>query len=111
MHIGLLAATVMVLAMVLPGVRVKNWASALAVAVVFSVINWATAWLITTLLFVPVVLTFGLLLLVVPFIVNLVVLFITDLLIEPFEIKNTRALLLSAAAITVANGVFHFALR
>jgi uncharacterized membrane protein YvlD (DUF360 family) len=63
--------------------------------------------LLHALLFVPALLTLGLLFFFVPFIVNTVLLWLTDKLIGDFEIKTGRALLFSAAVITVVNWLFH----
>jgi len=111
MHLGMLAGTVLLLAKLMPGVRVKGGWSAVAVALVFSVVNWATGWLVKTLLVVPVLLTFGLLVPFVTFIVNVVVLWLTDKIVETFELRDGKTLLISAGAITVANGIFQVVLR
>ncbi len=44
-----------------------------------------------------------------PFIVNTVLLWLTDKLIASFEIRSMRSLLVSSAIITVVNGIFFFA--
>jgi putative membrane protein len=99
-------AIVLLLGRFMPGVRVKNWTSAAAVAVVFSALNWALGWFISAVLFVPAILTLGLLFLFVPFIVNTVVLWLTDKFLDAFELRDARALLLSSAAITLVGGAF-----
>jgi putative membrane protein len=106
LHLAALTATVLGIARFLPGVEVKGPKTAVIVAVVFSVLNFSLGWLISALLFVPALLTLGLLFLFIPFIVNAVVLWLTDKLIEEFEIKTLRALLTSAALITVVNWIF-----
>jgi putative membrane protein len=106
-HLAVLTATVLGIARFLPGVEVKGWKTAVIVAVVFSVLNFALSWLLHLLLIVPVVLTLGLLLFFVPFIVNTALLWLTDKLIGDFEIKTGRALLFSAAVITVVNWLFY----
>jgi len=52
-------------------------------------------------------LTLGLLFFVMTFIVNTVLLWLTDKVMSTFEITNTRALLLSAGVITLVNWLFH----
>lgn len=106
LHLAALTATVLLLARALPAVRVKSAGTAVVVALVFSLLNVLLGWLIRALLVVPAILTLGLLFLFVPFIVNLVLLWITDKLIAAFEIRTTGALLASAGAITLVNGVF-----
>ena len=107
LHIAALAATVVGIARFLPGVEVKGLKTAVIVAVVFSVLNFALGWIIHAVLFVPALLTLGLLFFFVPFIVNTVMLWLTDKLIADFEIKTPRALFASAAVITVVNWLFH----
>ena len=108
-HLAVLTGVVLVLERLLPSVKVKNVASAIVVAIVFSVLNFFLGWLIKAVLFVPAILTLGLLFLVMPFIVNTVMLWLTDKLIRSFEIRTMGGLLTSAAVITLVNGVFHMA--
>jgi putative membrane protein len=103
--IAALAVTILALARLLPDVEVKGIGTAVVVSIVFSVINFLLGWAIYYLLFVPALLTLGLLFFFIPFIVNAVVLWLTDKLIASFEIKSLRALLTSAAAITIVNWV------
>jgi putative membrane protein len=111
LHLVALAATVLGLARLLPDVQVKGLGTAAIVAVVFSVLNFLLGWLIHVLLFVPALLTLGLLFFFIPFIVNTLMLWITDKLIESFEIKTTRALLISAGCITAVNWLFQVVVR
>jgi len=107
LHLAALAATVLAIARFLPDVEVKGLGTAVIVSVVFSVLNFLLGWLIHLVLFVPALLTLGLLFFFIPFIVNTAMLWLTDKLISTFEIKTLRALLTSAAAITVVNWLFH----
>lgn len=106
-HLAVLAATIFVLARLLPSVRIRGAGTAVLVAVVFSVLNFFLGWLIRAVLFVPALLTLGLLFFFVPFIVNTVLLWLTDKAIASFEIRTLRGLLISSAVITVINGVFY----
>jgi putative membrane protein len=107
LHLGVLALTILVLSRLLPSVSIKSFGTALVVAIVFSVLNFFLGWFIRALLFVPALLTLGLLFLFVPFIVNTALLWLTDKLMANFEIKTLKGLLVSAAAITLVNGVFY----
>jgi len=107
LQVAALAATVFSVSRLLPGVEVKGVKTAVIVAVVFSLLNFALGWVIHAVLFVPALLTLGLLFFFVPFIVNTVMLWLTDKLIGDFEIKNLRALLISSGAITVVNFILH----
>jgi len=107
LHLVLLTATVLLLARFLPSVRVRSIGAAIVVAIVFSVLNVLVGWFIKLVLFVPAVLTFGLLFLFIPFIVNVFLLWLTDKLVKSFSIETTGGLLMSATAITVVNWLFH----
>ena len=111
LHLAVLTLTVLLLARVLPSVKVRSAGSALVVAIVFSVLNFFLGWLIRVALFLPAILTLGLLFLVLPFIVNAILLWLTDKVLRSFEIDTPGGLLLSAAVITIVNGFFHVALH
>ena len=111
LHLAVLTVTVLLLARFLPGVRLRSAGTALVVAIVFSLLNFFLAWLIKAVLFVPAILTLGLLFLILPFIVNTILLWLTDKLLHAFEITSFGTLLLSSAVITVVNGIFHVALH
>ena len=111
LHLAVIALTILGLSRLLPGVRIKSAGTALAVAVVFSVLNFFLGWFIRVVLFVPAILTLGLLFLFVPFIVNTVVLWLTDKLIRSFQIETTGGLLASSAVITLVNAVFYMAIN
>jgi putative membrane protein len=106
-HLAALALTILCLSWVVPSVHIRSLGTAIAVAIVFSVLNFFLGWFIRAMLFVPAILTLGMLFVFVPFIVNAVVLWITDKLMANFEIETTTGLLVSAAAITLVNGMFH----
>jgi putative membrane protein len=111
LHLAALAVTVYALARLLPDVHVKSASTALVVAVVFSLLNFFLGWLIRAVLFVPAIFTLGLLFLILPFVVNTILLWLTDKVLASFEIKSTGSLLLSAGAITAVNALLHFAMR
>jgi putative membrane protein len=108
LHLAVLALTIFGLSRWLPNfVYIRSAGTAVVVAVVFSVLNFFLGWMIRAALFVPALLTLGVLFIFVPFIVNTVILWITDKLLASFEIVTLRALLLSAAVITLVNFVFY----
>jgi putative membrane protein len=115
LHLAMLTGTVLLLARYLPGVLVKSTRSALLVAVVFSLLDWVLGWLIMlvlgAVLFLPAILTLGLAWLLVPFLANVLLLWITDKLIDTFELRDGRTLLIAATAITGANFLFHLLLN
>jgi putative membrane protein len=111
-HFAVLTVTVLLLARFLPGVRITRTRSAAMVALVFGGLNLLVGWLVKALLaavlFLPAILTLGLAWLLVPFIANIILLWITDKLLDAFELRDTRALLIAAGAITLVNGLLHF---
>jgi putative membrane protein len=107
LHLAVLAATILLLARFLPGVRIRSAGTAIVVAVTFSVLNFFLGWLIHAVLFVPALLTLGALFLFVPFIVNVILLWMTDKLLSSFELESLGALLVAAVVITLVNGVFY----
>jgi len=111
LHLAALTVTVLFLARALPGFHIRSTGTAVLVAVVFSLLNWACGWFIKVLLFLPAILTLGLLFLVLPLIVNAVVLWLTDKVLRAFEIDDWRALWLAAVGITLVNFLFHLAVR
>jgi putative membrane protein len=111
LHLAVLAVTILFLARVLPDVQIKSSGTAIAVAVVFSLLNFFLGWLIKLFLVVPGILTFGLLFLILPFVVNTILLWLTDKVMSTFKINSLGSLLMSAGAITAANTIMHFALR
>ena len=111
LHLAAIAVTVLLLARFVPSVRVKSFGSAVVVAIVFSLLNFFLGWFIKAVLVLPAIFTFGLLFLFFPFIINTVLLWLTDKLIKSFAIESFGGLLVSAAVITLVNGAFHYALR
>ncbi len=111
MHLAALTLTVLALSKIFSSVKVKSWGTAVVVAIVFSVLNVLLGWLIRVALFLPAILTLGLLFLFVPFIVNTILLWLTDKLLGSFEIETLGGLLASAAIITIVNGLFHITLH
>ncbi len=111
LHLATLTLTVLALSRVFSSVKVRSVGSAVVVAVVFSLLNFFLGWLIRVALFLPAILTLGLLFLVLPFIVNTILLWLTDKLLRSFEIDTLGGLLASAAVITLVNGFFHIALH
>jgi putative membrane protein len=111
LHMAVLTVTVLLLARLLPSVKVKSMGSAIVVAIVFSVLNVLLGWLIRAFLVLPAILTLGLLFLFIPFIVNTVLLWLTDKILGSFEIETLGGLLTSAGVITVVNWLFHVAVR
>ena len=99
--------TVLALTRIVPSVKVKSVGTAIMVALVL--LNVFLGWLIRAFLIIPAILTLGLFF--VPFIVNAVLLWLTDKLMRSFEIETLGGLFASAAIITLANWLFHMAIN
>jgi putative membrane protein len=89
------------LATALPGVRLKSFGTALTVVLVYGVLNYFLFWLVALIAFIPMLLSFGLFGLVI----NAFLLWLTDKLIDDFEIDSLRTTLLIAVLLTVAKVV------
>ena len=109
-HLAVLTGVVLLASRIIAGVRIQSAPAAVVVALAFSVLNWLLGFplkfLVGVVVFVPAILTFGLLFLVIPLIVNAILLWITDKALQAFEIQNARALWLMALLISAANLVF-----
>jgi putative membrane protein len=111
LHLAALTATVLLLARIIPSVHVKSFGSAIVVALVFSILIFFLGGLLRVLLIVPGILSLGLVLLLSTFIVNTVLLWLTDKLLGSFEIETFGGLFTSAAILTAVNWVFHIYVR
>ena len=93
----------------MPGVRVHKTSTAVVVGLVFGVLNLLVAWLVATVAFVALLpaalLTFGLIYLLLHFIVNTIILWMTDKLMADFQIRGFGALLGTSALISVSGWV------
>lgn len=98
-NVLLLAVAVFAVAHILPGIRVKNFVTAIIVAVVYSLLNFFFGWLLTFLALPAIIVTFGLFI----FVVNAVLLWVTDKLMEDFEISSFGWTIFAAFLITLLN--------
>jgi putative membrane protein len=98
------------LSKMLPGFYVRSFGSALVIAAVYGILHmilhfilFRVFWILTIPL---VILTLGL----IYFVVNTVILWLTDKLVEDFHIESTGILLLAAILLTVVNGLIRLVL-
>jgi putative membrane protein len=110
-HIVVLTLTVLAAARYIRGVQINSAPAAVAVAIVFSLFNWLLGGLLHVLLFLPAILTLGLLFLVMPLIVNAILLWLTDKALHVFEIEDAKGLWLMSLLITAVNAITHLALH
>ncbi|MFP4013249.1 MAG: phage holin family protein [Chitinispirillaceae bacterium] len=93
----ILSVAIFLVAKLLPAIHIKDFATAVVVAVVYSVINVLLGWFLRTLTLPLTILTFGLFKIVI----NAVLLWITDLIIKDFRIKGFGWTIVAALLIAV----------
>lgn len=92
----IMAAAVWLTAAVLPGIRLRGFGSALGVAAVFGILNWALGWLFWTVFTVG---TLGLALLlafITRWIIDAILLKMTDALLDGFKVRGFWTAVLGA---------------
>ena len=100
------AGLLLVLASALPGVRLKSYGTAVIVALVYGVLNFFLGTVIGWILFIPMFLSLGLLGLVI----NASMLWLTDKLIDDFEIDSLKTTLIMAVLLTIGRLVLSWLL-
>jgi putative membrane protein len=103
-NVLILSVAVFLVAQLLPGIQVKNFYTAILVAIVYSLINFFTGWLLVLLSFPFMILTFGLFKLVI----NAFMLWLTDKLMEDFKISDLLTTFIAAALITFVDSVIQW---
>ena len=98
-NILVLSVAVFLVSNFLPGIRIKNFITAVIVAIVYSLISLLTGWLLVVLTLPFIIVTFGLFKLVI----NAFLLWLTDKLIEDFEIQNFFTTFIAAVLITLVD--------
>ncbi len=101
------AGLLLVLASALPGVRLKSYGTAVVVALVYGLLSYFLGTLIGWILFIPMFLSLGLLGLVI----NALMLWLTDKLVEDFEIDSVKTTLIMAVLLTIGRFVMSVALN
>jgi len=91
------------LASVLPGVRIKSFGTAVVVSLLYGLLNYLLFWLIALVAFIPMLLSFGLF----GLLINAFLLWLTDKLVEDFEIPSLSMTVVMAVLLTLGK----FALR
>src|SRR5438552_9129969 len=102
----LYALSFMIVSKLLPGFYVRGFGSALVVAAVYGVLHVLLFRVLLFLAFIPVILTFGLFI----FVINALLLFLTDALIEQFKIDGFFTALVGAVLLTILNGIWRWLL-
>ena len=97
LNLLLLSVAIFVVAKIMPSIHIKNFWTAIVVALVYSIINFLTGWFLFLLSLPFIIITFGLF----KFVINAFLLWITDKLIEDFEIDSFGSTLIAAFLITI----------
>lgn len=97
MNIFILSVAVFIVAYFFPGIRIKNYMTAVIVAVVYSLINFFVGWFLIFISLPLLIVTFGLFKLII----NAFLLWMTDKLIEDFEIRDFLTTVLASLCITL----------
>ena len=100
----LLGLAILLVERLLPGIHLKNFGTAIIVALVYSLINYLIGWLLLLLTLPVVILTFGLF----KFVINAFLLWITDKLIDDFEIEGFGSTLIAAFLITCIDSILRW---
>jgi len=99
LHLMLLAGVIFALARMMPGIRVAGYGTALLVAVIYGLIN-VTLGSILKILTIPfIIISVGVFLLLI----NTFLLWLTDQILEDFEIEDMGTTFIAAVIITIAD--------
>ena len=104
------AAAFLGVSKLLPGFRIGSFRTALVVSAVYSILHimlhfilFEVLWILTI---IPVILTLG----IIFFVVNAVVLWLTDKIVEDFGIDSTATLIMAAVLLTIVNWIIRVVL-
>jgi putative membrane protein len=100
----LLSIAIFLVASLLPGIHLKNFGTSVIVALVYSLINYLIGWLLLLMTLPAVIITFGLFKLVI----NAFLLWVTNKLIDDFEIEGVGTTLIAAFLITFADSILRW---
>ena len=98
-NIFILSVAVFLVSNFLPGIKIKNFMTAVMVAIVYSIINFLIGWLLVLLTLPFIIITFGLF----KFVINAFLLWLTDKITEDFEIENVSTTFVAAFLITMVD--------
>jgi len=96
----ILSVVIFAIAKLLPAIRIKSFATAVVVAVIYSVINIALELLLKHV-HLPPILNEAVVIGLVRILINAVLLWVTDMLIKDFKIKNFGWTLVASLLITL----------
>ena len=94
-----LAGVIFLVAEFFPRIHCKSFGTAIIVAVVYGAANYLLFWILALFALPLMVVTLGLF----AFVINAALLWVTDQIIEDFEIEGTGTTIAAAVVITLAN--------
>jgi putative membrane protein len=100
------AVSLTLVATLLPGVRVRDFGTALVVAGVYGILYVLLYKILVIIAFIPMILTFGLF----AFVINAFLLFLTDKLVDGFRIDGFLMTLVAAVLLTIFNNIWRWLL-
>lgn len=100
----ILSAAIFIVSKVLPGIHIRGVWTAVVVAIVYSIINYFLGWLFMLLAFPLMVITFGLF----KFVINAFLLWMTDKLMDDFEINSLGTTFVAAFLITIVDSLLRW---
>jgi putative membrane protein len=100
----LLSISIFLVAKLIDGIRLKSFFTAIVVAIVYSVADMLLWWLLVFFTMPLIILSFGLFV----FVLNAILLWLTDQLIDDFEIKDLSTTFVASLIISLINLVLTF---
>ena len=98
--------SVLLVAMVMPSVHVRSFTSALGVAIVYGILKFLLHWILVMVSLPFIIITLGLFLIII----NAFLLWITDKLIDGFEIDSIFSTVIASVLISVLDLIFRWIL-
>ena len=98
----LLSLSIFIVAGLIPDIKIKGFKTALIVALIYSLLNLLIGWILVLITLPLIYITFGLF----KFVINAILLWITNLLIDDFKIKNFKTTLIAALLIAIFDSIF-----
>lgn len=99
----ILSVSIFLIAQLFPTIHVKNFGTAILVAVVYSVVNFLLGWFFMLLSLPFIIITLGLTYWLFKFLINAIMLWITDKILDDFEIEGFGWTLVAALCISVVD--------
>lgn len=95
----LLSISIFIVSKLMTGIHLKSFVTAIAVAVVYSVVDLLLWWLLVFISMPLIIISFGLFV----FVLNAFLLWLTDQLLDDFEIKDLPTTLIASLIISAIN--------